>query len=358
MTPSDVLKFSYYLTVASTPDADRACDTFMTRTVSCLRPFPTARGTLRRLSSASPAKWRPLPALPCSSLLPFQEQAFNPESPITFPSGTFCSLPAITNWFIPLAATDAAANTSTLNFDYLSDHDDPILPTELTSLSPDGNPTGFLRGEQPLSNFLAWTKLRLQLNTTPPNLKARTAETSPSLYLAQASLSLLPATLAADVPTPELVLNAGRGDIYDSSLWIGVPPTVTPLHCDPNPNLLVQLAGEKIVRLMDPQSGRRVVEGLEEARAKEKKMDRRGNIRGEEMMHGHQRMHLEKLVWGDEEAGEFDREIGAATAKGFEVKLGKGDGVFIPKGWWHAVKGVGQGGVSASVCTPSVFVIW
>jgi hypothetical protein len=48
---------------------------------------------------------------------------------------------------------------------------------------------------------------------------------------------------------------ASRLPLFPSCLLtapIGHPPTYTPLHRDPNPNIFVQLAGEKVVRLLAP----------------------------------------------------------------------------------------------------------
>merc|ERR1711939_1149989 len=85
-----------------------------------------------------------------------------------------------------------------------------------------------------------------------------------NVYLAQASLSDLPKGLREDVPTPELVLNAGKGDVYNSSIWLGLAPTYTPLHRDPNPNLFVQLAGRKTVRLYQPKVGHGIFAQVQE----------------------------------------------------------------------------------------------
>jgi hypothetical protein len=109
---------------------------------------------------------------------------------------------------------------------------------------------------------------------------------------------------------------------------------MTPLHRDPNPNLFVQLAGRKIIRMMKPQAGRdlymRVRAGSGHA-----------NLRGEEMMAGGENARLEEAVWEEES------EIGA-TVKGCEAVLESGDGLYIPLGWWHSVRGVGSG-VNGSV---------
>lgn len=318
-----------------------------------IRFFPAIRpGKIgfRRRYTTSLTKWQSISPLPSSSISLFREQAFNPETPSTFPPGTFSSLPAISKWFTPLAAD--AAMTSTLDFDYLTSHGDPILPVELTSPNPNNDGSvQFIRGEQPLSNFLAWMKLRLQLplsSESQTDADSSAAARAPSFYLAQSSLFLLSRSLLDDLPAPNLVLRAGKGDIYDSSLWIGVPPTVTPLHCDPNPNLLVQLAGEKVIRLMNPESGRKL---LDQVKGRGGGM---GNLRGVEMMQGEERLQLERAVWGGGEVA--DGEWEGDGEKRYEVKLGRGDGVFIPKGWWHAVKGIGQGGVSASVSTFHGFI--
>jgi hypothetical protein len=173
----------------------------------------------------------------------------------------------------------------------------------------------------------------------------RVAKTSPQatrLYLAQCQLLDLPPILRADVPTPDIVAHAGKGDVYDANVWIGHPPTYTPLHRDPNPNLFVQLAGRKIVRLLAPEDGQAVFAGVR--RQLGKSSDRgAAAIRGEEMMQGEERALLDDMVWGAPVSAGSD-------GKGVEAVLGAGDGLFIPKGWWHSIKGVGEG-VTASVST-------
>ncbi|KAF9695898.1 hypothetical protein EKO04_006089 [Ascochyta lentis] len=223
----------------------------------------------------------------------------------------FSSVPAISNWFTP-SVTDTSSHD--IDFSYLEQHSASTVPLELTRLSPD-EPTTFERFEAPLSLLLAHM-------TGPPTPHLR-------IYLAQHSLVDLPAPLQADLSTPALVAKLGRGDIYASSLWMGRPPTRTPLHRDPNPNLFVQLAGQKIVRLMRPHIGRGV---YERARLKAGG-DGRANMRGEEMMVGDEMQALEEAVWeGDDRAVE-----------GLEAQLSAGDGLYIPLGWWHAVRGIGTG---------------
>lgn len=228
----------------------------------------------------------------------------------------FDSLPAISRWFAP-STTDAHA--CEINPSYLEQHGLSAVPLELTRSSPCEPPT-FERFEAPLSILLAHM-------TGPPTPDLR-------MYLAQHSLADLPAALQADLPTPALLTKLGRGDIYASSLWMGRPPTRTPLHRDPNPNLFVQVAGQKVVRLLRPEIGRGVYE-----RAKLRAGGGgKANIRGEEMMIGDEMQALEEAVWDAHDE----------HADGLEAQLSAGDGLYIPLGWWHAVRGFGTG-ANASV---------
>ncbi|KAH0344349.1 Clavaminate synthase-like protein, partial [Aureobasidium melanogenum] len=157
-------------------------------------------------------------------------------------------------------------------------------------------------------------------------------ETKASIYLAQASLSDLPSFLLEDLPTPELVSKAGKGDVYDTSIWLGQAPTYTPLHRDPNPNLFVQLAGKKQVRLFKPDLGNAIFHHVQASIGGAAN----ATMRGAEMMEGAERAALEQAVWHPS-SGAF------WASEGLQCELGSGDGLFIPKGWWHSIKGVGQG---------------
>lgn len=151
------------------------------------------------------------------------------------------------------------------------------------------------------------------------------------LYIAQSSLSELPPELRDDVPTPEVVLRAGKGDIYASSIWLGTEPTFTPLHRDPNPNLFCQLHARKRVRLLAPQTGEMLFFEVQ-ARIRQQASSR---IRtAESMMQGLERQVLADAVWGD------DVEMPGML----EATVEMGDRLFIPKGWWHSIRSVGDHG--------------
>ncbi|KAI1087232.1 Clavaminate synthase-like protein [Rostrohypoxylon terebratum] len=152
------------------------------------------------------------------------------------------------------------------------------------------------------------------------------------LYIAQSDLSHLPKPLFEDLPVPDIVKCAGKGDVYSSSIWLGLQPTYTPLHRDPNPNLFCQLVGSKRIRLMTSDRGDEIYADVR------KKLGLNGNsrFRGAEMMEGRERQLLHDAVWGD------------ATIS--EVLVKPTDALFIPMGWWHSVASDGtEGNLNASV---------
>ena len=206
----------------------------------------------------------------------------------------------------------------------LSRFGEAMVPLEFTTAS-EGSETVFQRAEAPLQLYLEWAK-------------NATAATRDRLYMAQASLATLPKAMRDDLPIPGFVAKAGKGDVYDSNLWMGIPPTYTPLHRDPNPNLFVQLAGHKVVRMMSPNAGNVVFGHVQNA------LGRSGSsaFRGEEMMRGEEKRLLEDQVWGGPSLDSETRH------HRYEVSLFSGDGIFIPQGWWHSIKGIDEG-VTASV---------
>lgn len=152
------------------------------------------------------------------------------------------------------------------------------------------------------------------------------------LYIAQSALTDLPDELKPDLPAPQIVREAGKGDIYNSSIWLGTEPTYTPLHRDPNPNLFHQLCSSKVVRLLSPDLGQRV---FFEAKVQTKQQAvTQGAIRSTEMMEGAEREVLHEAIWANEKLED----------RLHEADLDEGDVLFIPKGWWHSIKSVGSKG--------------
>ncbi len=260
----------------------------------------------------------------------FRREAFIPQEPRLITSSTdpdvntaaHCSIPAVRKWFIV-----NAEGHQTLNVPYLEQFRDVILPYELVSHHAERpiEDQIFQRFHAPLSVFLAASRSSQPLQ----------------LYIAQAQLLDLPQALRDDLPTPSLILQAGKGDIYDSNIWMGIPPTYTPLHKDPNPNLFLQLAGSKIVRLFKPSVGHAIFRNVQE----KIQSHTSAAFRGDEMMQGPERIALEDVVWNC-----------SRGTDGYEVIVRPGDALFIPKGWWHSIKSIGVD-LTASVRLLSVLKI-
>ena len=271
-------------------------------------------------SYSTRSTWYSVKSLNDGSLEVFRREAFDLSLPVALPRGLFLELPAVQLWF----STSRNDEGLSLNHAYLTKFGSAKVPLEHTilaaNLTSDIAEAEFQQTEAPLEIFLDWTK---HAKTETPN----------RLYLAQASLNDLPQELAKDLPTPEIVLKAGRGDVYDTNIWIGVPPTYTPLHRDPNPNLFVQLAGQKKVRLLAPHEGQEVFATVQNILGRSAS----ANFRGKEMMKGEEKALLEAQIWDD------NPKSGHAIPFGYEVFLERGDGLYIPKGWWHSIKGVGNG---------------
>jgi hypothetical protein len=198
-----------------------------------------------------------------------------------------------------------------------------FLPRHMSGNSFDGQNQTFHRFNAPLQLFLEASKLHWSQSDSTAQQPDYPVE---SLYIAQAQIQDLPPQLQNDLPVPSIVSKAGKGDIYDSNIWLGIPPTYTPLHKDPNPNLFLQIASDKVVRLFTPAVGSAIF------RDAQQKIGSQGSaaFRGDEMMEGPERVVLDDAVWNCPEGTE-----------GYEVTVKAGDALFIPKGWWHSIKSIG-----------------
>lgn len=276
----------------------------------------------------------------------FREQSYAPSTPTILPRDNTASPLAINKWFIHYPESDpcepgGATQISELNESFWSQYSSLIVPLELTSSKVDDEDVvDFDRLQGPLAILLADLKTK---GTHPKG---------PSIYLAQHDLRDLPAELQADLPTPDLISRAGNGDLYGSSLWLGRPPTYTPLHKDPNPNILMQLAGVKIVRLFCPDIGRAIFDHAQSLVNRQQAAIHpsshlsmsSASYRGDEMMKGAERTILHDLVWAGS-SGHAASDVVLTHAH--DAVLHVGQALFIPKGWWHSVKGIGTG-VTAS----------
>lgn len=142
------------------------------------------------------------------------------------------------------------------------------------------------------------TTLGEYLNVLPHKLPYR-------IYMAQFPLFERIPQLKEDVDSPVVRSILEQGEVYSTSTWIG-RQSLTPLHHDPKSltNLFVQVVGRKEIRMFSPEIAR------------------------------------DKLPLGDgtlqntSTVDVWKEPIG----EGFEGSVSSGDGLIIPKGWWHSVR--------------------
>lgn len=321
----------------------------------------------------------------------FRNLAFEPATPLCMKAVQggqgIESLSAINKWFHPIGG-DAALPPQLTAASYLDDHYMTLLPFEL--LYPQRHATGeevvrqfiedlrshgsdkssksamamamgdhllkqishcapigtqqseqdqqLLRFHAPLGLLLAALDYNHRTGQDPTKDGYSNSQRSlRHLYIAQAPITDLPDALRNDLPAGDIVKFAGRGDIYDSSIWLGLEPTYTPLHRDPNPNLFVQLCSTKIVRLLPPASGDQCFYQVQQRLGRNSGNSR---IRGADMMQGLERKAFYEAIWEtrQNQSGSCGEDMYELPVQ--EAILGPGDAIYIPKGWWHSVKSV------------------
>ncbi|KAK3342746.1 hypothetical protein B0H65DRAFT_549930 [Neurospora tetraspora] len=310
----------------------------------------TSTSTSPTLSLPALTKWfTTSPTSGKASLTPYLDNFRSTILPYELSSPNSAPVSDFISW---LQSSSSPTASSDSNPDSNSDSDSQsrlalahLLKTYIThhsTSSPSSSASEFLILDLPLHLLLLAHHYNTSLSSSQ-NLKPPLT----NLYIAQAPLSHLPAPLQSDLPTPFLVSHAGRGDIYSSSIWLGLQPTYTPWHRDPNPNLFCQLCGTKRLRLMAPKRGEALFRGVMASLM----AAGNPNMRGEEMMKGEQRRVLEGAVWGSGSGGGGDGDgEGQGTEMLYEVTVRAGDMLFMPLGWWHSVKSVGEeGGINGSV---------
>src|SRR2546423_8623141 len=129
------------------------------------------------------------------------------------------------------------------------------------------------------------------------------------IYMAQFPLFERIPELRDDVRTRLTSEILKQGEVYSTSTWIG-KSSLTPLHHDPRAltNLFVQVCGRKEVRLFHPDTSRTEL-----------------NLGG-----GTAGNTSSVNVWTE--------GIGDTLIEGLQGTVEAGDGLIIPRGWWHSVR--------------------
>lgn len=292
----------------------------------------TNLGTLHHISRRNIAQ---IATLKSWQLQGFREQAFEPELPIVLPHSAEHTPLACKRWFNTCRPSlkdeaDVASAPTQLNRGYFAPYENVVVPLEITQRSSES------------CSHVKFEKIEAPLRLLLDDLSS-VSDQSTSIYLAQHDIRDLPKQLQDDLRMPSLVAAAGKGDVYSSSLWIGKAPTYTPLHRDPNPNLFVQIAGVKSIRMFRPEVGSAVFD-LTQRLLQDKNQNSSSQssaFRGHEMMGGPERQLLHDLVWT--KPNQVDEQYADRILQhAYDATLQPGEALFIPKGWWHSVVGVGD----------------
>ncbi|KAK8078822.1 hypothetical protein PG994_002629 [Apiospora phragmitis] len=277
----------------------------------------------------------------------FYDQAYVVQEPLVIRD---CIAPSVSKWFHQNEHGDV-----TLDSKLTGNSNTPEMPYEYvrTSIEDDvarANFVSWLQGgkaSQPAPETLNnKNQTRFSQFNAPIGLLSKAIEFNAQhkdskmrhkrLYIAQMPINELDPELQLDLEAPKLLQRSATPcDVYNTSIWLGLEPTYTPWHRDPNPNFFMQLVGQKSLRLLPPGPGGKVFMQVQNAIGSANS----SRIRGTEMMEGPERSALHDTVWG----GDAPKEVQEAT-------LGPHDCLFIPKGWWHSVKSVREEGhLNASV---------
>ena len=162
--------------------------------------------------------------------------------------------------------------------------------------------------------------------TSPSNNSSSTTAASSSRpigYLAQHPLFEQIPRLRRDFTVPPLCAVNGS-TVRHVNAWLGPCGTVTPLHFDSYDNVLTQVVGYKRIKLYGADQTRYLY-AIDAANGGGGGIDAQGNVSAV-----------------DVEAPDLERFPLFAEAKGQEVVLGPGDGLYVPAGCWHHVRSLSR----------------
>ncbi|KAI9677318.1 MAG: hypothetical protein M1829_002661 [Trizodia sp. TS-e1964] len=175
----------------------------------------------------------------------------------------------------------------------------------------------------------AWSQKLLPFGSLLHHMLSPLPPSAPA-YLAQHDLFAQLPRLRADVLVPDYCYvsdhdEADGGDVQLNA-WFGPAGTMSPLHTDPHHNILAQVVGRKYVRLYAPAQGAALYP--REAEAEGVDMSNTSCVDVAAWMEGRGREDIRRAFPAFEDAVYS------------EVLLGEGEALFIPRGWWHFVRGL------------------
>lgn len=131
------------------------------------------------------------------------------------------------------------------------------------------------------------------------------------IYLAQQCITEIP-ILNGDIRVPDICLCTGYKSIYRTNIWFGGRTgSTSPCHYDPYDNVLVQVVGEKEIILFCPSQSDLLYPAI-------------GTLQ--------KNTSLVNILSPD-----YQIHPESKLLKGYRITLREGDGLYIPKKWWHFI---------------------
>lgn len=198
-----------------------------------------------------------------------------------------------------------------------------------------------------LSDLLDYFNFRQQV-IVKSNTDDSVRLTSPHVYLAQQGIEDIP-PLLEDIETPELVKAAMKKGLHGRKLWLGgADGTHSACHYDPYENLLCQVFGYKRVLLFPPEAEECLypLRGTVHKNTSQVAFLALSDIIFNELKSQNSQYSQPLPQSHDSTVYVFPsynpllsaldmRYPRLFQAQGFCAVVGPGDGLFIPKRWWH-----------------------
>ncbi|KAJ3825545.1 hypothetical protein F5878DRAFT_641597 [Lentinula raphanica] len=212
------------------------------------------------------------------------------------------------------------------------------------------------RSDDWTQQFMSWddflSNLGLDDNESPAyadNLTEREARANQVLYLAQHSLLLQFPDLSRDIVIPDYVYTCptapsnypryeppGNDEQLVINAWLGPRGTTSPAHTDPYYNIYVQVVGRKTVWLAPP-SVNQYMYVYKDGDAPPTRKSSNPSTKDDNSTSMSNTSQVDVLATG-KDAERFAQFWSEVVPHAMSAMLEPGDMLFIPPGWWHAMR--------------------